>query len=317
LFLKNVFVKDKLRKIFARKTLLNQFIEAKQRFYEHLQQIFSDKKFLHHVDNIRKLFVDVDIFKKRNIETMISHVKKNLEKKIAFNRFDIQSVMFLNKILTNAKIRYWSTKLKMIEIVWIIKKIRHLIEFSRKSFAIIFTNHSALIEIIKQTSFTSSNTNKLNLRLMKISQYLLTFSIEIRVKSEKFHITFDVLFRLFFVMNKDQSTIDEKSVLKNLQYDIDVMIIQSISEWKSSSFDVRSTHISSYLNTYFEQEECLIEMTNEYRKFLLTSYDNDVQWSKLKNKLHSRESLDDIFDEMILFITHQKKKHSSSAFDEL
>jgi hypothetical protein len=89
LLLKNDSVKDKLRKAFARKTLLNQFIEIEQQFYEHLQHVFSDKKFLHHVNNVKKLFVDVNISKKRNIETMIFHVREDSEEEITFNRFDI------------------------------------------------------------------------------------------------------------------------------------------------------------------------------------------------------------------------------------
>jgi predicted AlkP superfamily pyrophosphatase or phosphodiesterase len=169
-------------------------------------------------------------------------------------------MMFLSKILTNAESRYWSTKLKMIEVVWIIKKIRHLIEFSRKQFTIIFTNHSILTKIIKQTFFTFSNMNKLNLRLMKTSQYLLILSIDIKIKLEKFHIILDVLFRLFFVMNSDKSTIDEKDVLKNLQYDIDAMFVHFLSEYRTSSFDVKSAYVSEYLNVHFEQKEIRLGM---------------------------------------------------------
>jgi hypothetical protein len=62
LLLKDDLVKNKSRRTFAKRILLKQFIEAKQRIYEHLQHVFSDKKFLHHVSNARKLFVDVSIF---------------------------------------------------------------------------------------------------------------------------------------------------------------------------------------------------------------------------------------------------------------
>jgi hypothetical protein len=216
LLFKNDLVKSKSRRTFAKRISLNQLIEAKQRFYEHLQHVFSDKKFLHHVNNARKLFVDVNIFKKKNIEAMIFHVKKDFEKKIIFNRFDIQSIMFLSKILTNAESRYWSIELKMIDVVWVIKKIRHLIEASRNQLTIIFTNHSTLTEIIKQTFLNTFNIDKLNLRLVKAFQYLSILSINIKVKSEKFHIISNVLFRLFSIMNIHQSSIDEKSVFEDL-----------------------------------------------------------------------------------------------------
>jgi hypothetical protein len=47
LLLKDDLVKSKSRRAFAKRISLNQSIEAKKRFYEHLQQILSDKKFLH------------------------------------------------------------------------------------------------------------------------------------------------------------------------------------------------------------------------------------------------------------------------------
>jgi hypothetical protein len=190
----------------------------------------------------------VNISKKRDIEAMIFHVKKDFEKEIIFNRFDIQSIMFLSKILTNAESRYWSTELKMIDVVWIIKKIRHLIESSRNQLTIIFTNHSTLTEIIRQTSLSTFNIDKLNLRLVKVSQYLSTLSLDIRIKSEKFHIISNALSRLFSIMNIDQSSFDEKDVLEDLQYDLDAMLVQSISEINTFFYDTKFVLIHDYLD---------------------------------------------------------------------
>jgi hypothetical protein len=64
LLLKKSSIK-KSRKNFFKNKLLKQSIEAKIIFYRHLQKIFSDKKFLHHVSNVRRLFVDVNISKKK------------------------------------------------------------------------------------------------------------------------------------------------------------------------------------------------------------------------------------------------------------
>jgi hypothetical protein len=68
LLLKNNLIKDKSRKAFAKKTSLHQFIEVEQKLYEHLQATFNKKSFLRHFDLIRKLFIDVNIFKKRNVK---------------------------------------------------------------------------------------------------------------------------------------------------------------------------------------------------------------------------------------------------------
>jgi hypothetical protein len=299
LLFKDSFVKSKSRKVFAKKISINQFIEVEQRSYEHLQKMFSKKSFLRHFDLKRKLFIDVDTSKKKDVERMIFHVKRNSNEKIIFRRSDIEFIMFLRKIFTSAKKRYWLTKLKMSEVIWIVRKIRHLIQELRRSFIIIFTDHSALTEIVKQTSLTSANTNKLNLRLIRAFQYLSTLSIEIRMKSERFHVISNVFSRLFFIMNKNnQIELSEKDVLESLKYDLDVMLVQLIRELKTSFFDVRSIYISNYLDVYFEQEECFIEMTNAYRQSLLNAYQTDTQWNRIKEKLKARDNIANTFDDM-------------------
>ena len=91
--------------------------------------------------------------------------------------------------------QYWFTKLKMCDLVWIIRRIRHMIE-TIKNIIVMFTNHAINISIVKQITMNSSNTNKLNLRLVRVSIYLSQFRLEVKYKSKKNHIVFDVLFRL-------------------------------------------------------------------------------------------------------------------------
>lgn len=56
---------------------------------------------------------------------MVYHVKKNMIGN--FSKYSlksiIQPIMFLSKILTKVKKKYWLTKLKITGLVWIIKKI--------------------------------------------------------------------------------------------------------------------------------------------------------------------------------------------------
>ncbi len=297
LLLKNDSMKEKFRKLFAKKTLLNQFIETKIKSYEHLQNLFSDKKFLRHYNNIRKLFIDVNIFKKKSIEAMIFHVKNDSDERIIFKRCDIKSIMFLSKILISAKIKYWFTKLKMTNVIWVIRKIRHLIKASRKQATIIFTNHFVLINIIKQIFLNTFNTNKLNLRLVKASQYLFALSINIKVKLEKFHVISDALSRLFFIMSSDKLK-ENDDVLEDLQYDLDVLLVQSINEINTFSFDTKFARIHEYLDINFEQKECLIEMTNAYHQFLLDAYSANSQWTKIREKLQTKENTTNISDNM-------------------
>jgi hypothetical protein len=66
-------------------------------------------------------------------------------------------------------------------------------------------------------------------------------------------------------MNIDQSSTDEENVLKDLQYDLDAMLVQSINEIDTLFYNTKFARIHEYLDIYFEQEKCLIEMTNAYR----------------------------------------------------
>jgi hypothetical protein len=147
LFFKNDLMKEKSRKLFAKKILLNQSIETKIKSYEHLQNVFNDKNFLRHYNNIKKLFIDVNIFKKRDIEAMIFHVKNDSNEKIIFRRCDIKSIMFLSKIFISTETRSWFTELEITDVIWVIRKVRHLIETFRKQSTVIFTNHFALISM--------------------------------------------------------------------------------------------------------------------------------------------------------------------------
>ncbi len=66
-------------------------------------------------------------------------------------------------------------------------------------------------------------------------------------------------------MNKDNSTkISKDDVLEDLEYDLDAMLVRSINEIKIFSYDTTSARVHEYLDVYYEQDEILIEMTNDY-----------------------------------------------------
>lgn len=50
-------------------------------------------------------------------------------------------------MLNEVERNYWSTKLKIVDIVWVVKKIRHMIESIRKSLTIIYIDHSIAMSI--------------------------------------------------------------------------------------------------------------------------------------------------------------------------
>ena len=66
---------------------------------------------------------------------------------------------------------------------------------SSSIFIVIYINHDAVLKIVKQTTLTTSFTNKLNLRLIKASDYVQRFNLKIRYKLEAQHVIPNALSR--------------------------------------------------------------------------------------------------------------------------
>lgn len=133
---------------------------------------------------------------------MICHIASNFDKNTwhcddfdKIDRLSVQFILFLSKMLIEFEKRYWSTKLEIVALVWMIKKIRHMIEIAIK-IIVIFTNYFASTSIARQTSLTFNNTDKLNLKLIRAFAYLSQFDLNVQYKSEKINIISNGLFRL-------------------------------------------------------------------------------------------------------------------------
>lgn len=61
---------------------------------------------------------------------------------------------------------------------------------------IIYTDHSTTMSIVRQTSLNTMSTEKLNLRLIRASEYLQRFRLDVRYKPEKSNIVSNALSRL-------------------------------------------------------------------------------------------------------------------------
>ena len=181
-------------------------------FFESLQFLLTKSFYFVHVDFKRKLFVDLDFNKKFDFVDMIYHVKKfvNWDDKEYSSRKVIKSIFFLSRLLIDVETRYWFTKLKFVDIVWILKKIRHFVDFSKQNFIVIFTNHDVVLSIIKQISMTIVFIDKLNFRFVRASNYIQRFDVKLRHKFEKQHIVSNVLSR--FVNTNIDIAFDEKEL---------------------------------------------------------------------------------------------------------
>ena len=198
------------RKAFAARTRFEP-TEAEYKSFQAVQTALSKPTFLVHFDPARPLFVDLDSSKEAGIGAMVYYTKgfhmpgsiPTLLKPTAEAppdlpypaRKDVQPILFLSRIINGAKSRYWPTELELAGIVWVVRKIRHMIESSQTP-TIIFTDHGSALGIAKQTSLTTTSTDKMNLRLVRASDYLQRFELVIRHKPGKQHVVPDALSRL-------------------------------------------------------------------------------------------------------------------------
>jgi len=114
--------------------------------------------------------------------------------------------------LRDAETRYWPTELELAGIVWVLHKIRHIVESALST--IVYTDYGAALGISKQTTMTTSSTTKLNLRLVRASEYIQRFRyLEFRHKPGKQHIVPNALSRLKSNNNGDVDTEGELNAL--------------------------------------------------------------------------------------------------------
>ncbi len=128
-----------------------QFYESMNRKLEtfiNLKNVFSVSTFLAHFNSKHQLYIDLDTFKTWDFAFMIYHVKDFIADNIKFiSHIFIKLVLFLSRMLNITEANYWSMKLEVANIIWIIKRVHHLIDFTDVSSIIIYINHLTAISI--------------------------------------------------------------------------------------------------------------------------------------------------------------------------
>ncbi len=117
---------------------------------------------------------------------------------------------------------------------------------SSKHLILIFTNHGAALGIAKQTSLSTSFTDKLNLRLIWAFKYLQRFNIEIRHKLGKWHI-----------------------------------VLNTLSWLASTNSDIKPESIEGELDALFTV--LLVQMDPILKQKILDKYKSDLNWKNISN----------------------------------
>ena len=225
--LKSVSKIDNVRKSYASKVKIQNSSSKEIASFDYIQHHLFNKKYFVHFEFERQFYIDLNSSDK-NIDVMIYHIKRDYAnlKNLYSSRQTVESIMFLNRLISSTESRYWSTELKIADLVWMLRKIRHLIE-SFKSFTIVYTDHEVSLAVAKQTSLTTSFIDKLNLRLIRTSNYIQRFDLLIKHKPERLHLMSNALSRLF---TKMQVKIEDKSISNNEENELDVLFTIFMAE---------------------------------------------------------------------------------------
>ena len=236
------------RRSFASKTKVLNPTARELASFKTIQDLLSCPSYLVHPDPERQIFIDLDASKEFGFGAMIYHLKGNLATGDYPARKAVEPILFLSQLLNPAETRYWPTELELAGIVWVLRKIRHIIE-SAKYPTLIFTDHGAALGIAKQTLLSTSSTDKLNLRLIRASEYLQRFNIEIRYKPGKQHIVPDILSRL-----------------------------------ASTNLDVKPVSMEGELDALFTVS--LVQMEPAFKQKILDGYKSDLNWKNISSILN-------------------------------
>ena len=117
-------------------------------------------------DTEQKLYADLDA-SRQGMGAMVYHSAKDPP-----SQKSVKPILFLSRLLKTEETNYWPTELEVACCCWVISKIRHMMEASKDP-TIIYTDHSATVQIATQTSMTTTTSLvRLNLRHQRSSQYL-------------------------------------------------------------------------------------------------------------------------------------------------
>ena len=159
-------------------------------FYQ-LQNFFFRLTILIYYDLKRQLYTDINASKEFSFRAHIYYMKKSHGS--TSDQKSMKLILFLSKSLVNTEIHYWLTELEVIDLIWLIQKICHMLKSAEK-LTIVYTDYFTTLSIVCQFSLTSmTSLDKLNLQLVWVSEYLQRFCLDIWHKMSKINIVSDTL----------------------------------------------------------------------------------------------------------------------------
>jgi len=179
--------------------------EKQMESFNQLKDALSSQQFLIHDDSHVPLLMAIDASYEFGYGVTVYQVPADTMEDYQITVEQIQQgdydrrlervVMFLSKELTAAETVYWPTELETAALVIAVKKTRHLVEDNDFP-TIIHTDHVAVKHVAHSTSLKTTSPERANMRLIRASQYLSQFRLDVRYKPGKENVAADALSRL-------------------------------------------------------------------------------------------------------------------------
>lgn len=222
--------------------------------YQAIQDAFKEPRWLAHFDPARQLYIGLDA-SKHGFGVVVFHAKGDPTNPEDIKRSNIEPIQFISKVLSTAERSYWPTELEVACLVHTIKRTRHMVDSAPLDKPpIVLTDHAATTGIAKQTSLTSSSVDKLNLRLVRASQYLSQYRLDIRHVPGRTHIVPDALSRL--------------SNLRCNEADLTTNVLDDLSAFQTEE------DLSTYKMT-------MLELDDDFKNHLKEAYRQDKHWASV------------------------------------
>jgi len=247
---------------------LNESTFKELNTFHHLQMLFSWSTMLIHFLLKHQLYVDLNAFKEFGFEAHVYHTKKAKKNKTPQQK-SMKPILFLSQLLTDIKTHYWSTELEVIKLIWVLKKTHHLIEAAEQSM-IVYIDHAAAVEIECQFSLNTITVKKLNLRLVRASEYLQCFWLKIWYKSGKTNIISDALFRL-----PSSNNVHERLASREYQPESDESILEALQA---------NVLTATYAET-------LVKVSLKLQQRLKNNYTKEPRWGQILKMLNNNNTL--------------------------
>ena len=248
------FIVKNVKRVYFSKTRVQHFTTKELILFKILQIILTKSFYFVHSNIKRQLFIDLNVNKMFDFDVILYYVKKVFFDQIEFDKYFfrhvIELIFFFNRFVIDVKTKYWFTKFEIIDIVWIFKKIKHIVEISSNKI-IMYIDHELILNIIIQITIKTISINKFNLRFVRVSNYIQRFNFDIRHKFNKQHIIFDVLSRL-------------------INDNVNASIVKNVDE---NEFDV--LFIISF-----------VEMNENFRNQIIENYKSNLNWQKINDILN-------------------------------